>query len=136
MSVNLLTLSIRSTPIVIIIPQKHNPYYTHGYSVQDVIPSLAKLQKYINTTDDDPLTKYCTCFCHFIAIHPLSDGNGHFARSQFTVVWNEELLHSKYYKEYLIAVIKSTWQSHITHQVNIQPFKQFMLDHPFLWKFK
>lgn len=135
--VDLTNLQIRTTPIAIAIPQKEDQfYYAQGYLLKDILVALRKLQKYIDTTNDDPLTKYCNCFCHFVAIHPLPDGNGHFARSQFAVVWDEDLLHTKYYREYLIAVIKSTWQSYITHQVNIQPFKQFMLDHPFLWKFE
>ena len=106
------------------------------YDYRDIPQSIIKLIDYIETTTDDRLTAYCTFHCYFVAIHPLKDNNGTFARSHYGVKWDEVRLRQEYYQQYNNAVLQSVWNSWNTHQVNIRPFKQFMLDHPFLWKFK
>lgn len=127
-------LNIRNKGVSIVHKLKENKfYYCPGYNVDEIQSALIELERYYNTTGDDFLTKYCTMHLMFVAIHPLKDGNGRYARSHFGVIWNEQLLRSMCYHEYNIAILRGVWQTFRTHKVDVEPLKTFMVNHPELY---
>lgn len=127
-------LIIRDRDIIVQRLLTNNESYYHPcYTVSEIIPALNQLQQYYETTTDDFVTKYCTMHVTFVAIHPLADGNGRYARSHFGIIWNEQKLREQYL-DYNNAILRSTWQSFRTHVVDIEPFKAYFLSHRDLYQ--
>lgn len=132
---SLLDLPIRNCGIKIVRQLTNNRVLElPGYPPDEITYYLAKLDQYLSETTDDILTKHAIAHCWFVAIHPLSDHNGHYARSHFGCLWNEQLLSIDTNKlNYNNAILRSIWRSWETKTVNPTPLLQFMINNPNLY---
>lgn len=127
-------LIIRNHEVFVQRQLTNNETFCHCcYRMYDIVPALNQLQQYYETTTDDFVTKYCTMHVTFVAIHPLADGNGRYARTHFGVIWDEQKLREQYL-DYNNVILRSTWQSFRTHIVDIEPFKAYFLSHSDLYQ--